>query len=124
MAKDNAVEKKDGEVCDQSNLAMKLYQDLNEIITTKYPNISVDAVEWAVSLVVAEVSVNTSKIAPENETEPIERTIDKLLYISQGANNSFLRLCSKVATILSGLKVKMEKCDGKDCDCGKGKGKA
>lgn len=80
-----------------------LTQEIFKYIFEKYPDIKVSELELAQAWMFLDVDSNINIIAPEVQTEPIKNTIDRVLFILQGTNNTLVRFLNNIALILQAI---------------------
>ena len=80
-----------------------IFKDMYEYVLKKYNPLTIDNFEIAVAWMLLEMDESAKRIAPDAETVPMIKSIEDLLYISRGNNNTILRIISKSNYLYSKL---------------------
>ena len=73
-----------------------VFQDIRKLILDKYQNIKISELELALAWYIMDLDITVNNVAPEAQNVDMYNTIDKMLFATDGARNTIVRILSDI----------------------------
>ena len=73
-----------------------VFQDIRKLILDKYKNIKISELELALAWYIMDLDITVNSVAPEAQNVDMYNTIDKMLFATDGARNTIVRILSDI----------------------------
>lgn len=73
-----------------------VFQDIRQLILDKYKNIKISELELALAWYIMDLDITVNNVAPEAQNVDMYNTIDKMLFATDGARNTIVRILSDI----------------------------
>lgn len=91
-----------------------VFQDIRKLILDKYKEIKISELELALAWYIMDLDITVNNVAPEAQTESMYKTIDKMLFATDGERNTVIRILSDIQLLNNEIEKVKKKQQKKD----------